>query len=286
MNPEISIEIDYSFERKDPAAIFEAMALYIDAYKDLGQILVNSLDIKADFEFKLNGISEGCIISKIGVVKGLFTAAVESAIFNSGISLYNSLAGVKKTESEAEVEVIASDLENQLSQFLPDELVGPKVDRQKVAYVLSKMSEANSKLRPDESVSLSANEDNVVEFNTSWRFTGDPKKMFLGSVESHQGSDKLFVKITVNEGSSVWTFRSPALGRSFSARIAAKDWLERYQTGMTQAIGPLDMLEVELSYDIYTPAEGRGQPEIRNAKILQVIDIHRCTGHQYELPTS
>ncbi|EFT4230478.1 hypothetical protein HVE81_004290, partial [Salmonella enterica] len=54
MNPELSIKIDYLKDRHNPEEVFEAMALYINAYRDFGQVLSNSIGIKADFNFQLN----------------------------------------------------------------------------------------------------------------------------------------------------------------------------------------------------------------------------------------
>lgn len=286
LSSELSIEIDYDYKRANPAAIFEAMALYINAYKDLGQILVNSIDLKTDFEFQLNSINEGSIISRMAALAGRFSSACENSLYSSGLSLFNDLSCQASTGSEEDVEALAVKLETDFSKALPQDIVDPHVDRQALAFVLDKLSHANSKLCPSETVNLyTGNKSNICELNTDWRFTGTPRKMFLGKTESYQVRDKLYVKISVNEGNSVWTFKSPAMNRRFPARITHKDWLDRYQRGLVQAIGPLDLLEVEISYDVYTPPEGRGQIEIRNAKVLSIIDIHRNNGQQHELET-
>ena len=39
VKPELSIKLDYLKDRRNPAEIFEAMALYINAYRDFGQLL-------------------------------------------------------------------------------------------------------------------------------------------------------------------------------------------------------------------------------------------------------
>ncbi|EBG3731167.1 hypothetical protein FIX40_21740, partial [Salmonella enterica] len=67
MNPELSIKIDYLKDRHNPEEVFEAMALYINAYRDFGQVLSNSIGIKADFNFQLNEIKSGSILSKLSV---------------------------------------------------------------------------------------------------------------------------------------------------------------------------------------------------------------------------
>ncbi|MGO2204839.1 hypothetical protein, partial [Pseudomonas helleri] len=45
MDSELLVRVDYNVGRKDPAQIFEAMALYINAQRDFCQLLANSLDL-------------------------------------------------------------------------------------------------------------------------------------------------------------------------------------------------------------------------------------------------
>ncbi|WP_343629902.1 hypothetical protein [Comamonas aquatica] len=46
MQESLSIKIDYQKGRKNPEEIFEAMALYISFYKNLGQIIAESINSK------------------------------------------------------------------------------------------------------------------------------------------------------------------------------------------------------------------------------------------------
>lgn len=287
MKPELSIKIDYLKNRHNPAEVFEAMALYINAYRDFGQVLSNSIGLKTDFDFQLNDIERGSILSKLSIIPGKIDELLASAFFNSGEELFKELIDVGSTETEEQVESLAATLETVLAENLPQQIVDPNVDRQNLAFALEKFSAANQKIRPNESVIISnnSNKGQGFKFNTKWRFNGKPKEMFLGKTESRELDDKLYVIVSVNEGHSVWTFRSINLDKRLSGRITHKEWLERYQEGLIQAIGPKDLIEAKITYDIYTPPIGKGQPQIRNVKVIYIRDIQRHSGIQYELYT-
>ena len=276
LNSELAISIDFNKNRTNPAQIFEAMGLYINAYRDLCQILANSVELKADFEFQLNGVEKGSIISKLSRLKNGLDDFLEQSFYRSGMALFDELADECQTESEEEVEALAVTLESRLADEMPGNLVAPHVDRQGLAHVLSKFSLANNRMQSGETVEVYTSDvEKHHPINTNWVFTGDPGKMFLGKTETFEGRDKLYVMIQVNEGNSVWTFKSPATQQKFPAKITHKEWLERYQNGFIPAIGPLDMIEADLSYIIYTPPEGKGRVQIRNAKIKNVLSVHR-----------
>ncbi|CRM31406.1 hypothetical protein [Pseudomonas sp. 58 R 3] len=252
------------------------MGLYINAYRDLCQVLANSVELKADFEFQLNGIEKGSIISKLSRLRNGVDDFFEQSFYKSGMALFDELSDECQTESEEDVEGLAVTLENRLADEMPGNLVAPHVDRQGLAFVLNKFSLANKKMQSGETVEVFTSEaDKPHSINTSWSFTGDAAKMFLGKTEIFEGRDKLFAMIQVNEGNSVWTFKSPATQQKFPAKITHKEWLERYQGGLIPAIGPFDMLDAELSYVIYTPPEGKGRVQIRNAKINNVLGVLR-----------
>jgi hypothetical protein len=236
--------------------VFQAMALYIEAYRDLGQIITNSIGYEFDFILKLDDIETSSIIGKLSILSDKFRNNIENLVVGSSYSLLESL--VRDTETESDVEAIAVSIESNISKS--DINSDPFVDRQNLAFTLAKLSEANSKLLPNEKVELTSPhiDNNVTNLNVDWRFTGNPKTMFLGKTEAFSTTDKLYVKIAVNEGQSVWTFKSPALERSFTARIINKEWLARYQQGLVMPIGPKDMIEADITYDIYTPPAGKG----------------------------
>ncbi|EGT8222017.1 hypothetical protein JE649_002799 [Salmonella enterica] len=287
MNPELSIKIDYLKDRHNPEEVFEAMALYINAYRDFGQVLSNSIGIKADFNFQLNEIKSGSIRSKLSVIPGKIDEILANAFYNSGDELFRELTDIETTDTEEQVETLAVNLETALAKNLPQQIADPNIDRQNLSFALEKFSTANQKIKPNESVIITSNSDNNqnFKFNTKWRFGGKPREMFLGSTESIELNDKLYVTVSVNEGNSVWSFRSISLDKRLSGRITHKEWLERYQDGLIPAIGPKDIIDAKITFDIYTPPKGKGQPQIRNLKVINISNIQRNNGLQYELDT-
>ncbi|EBC7102232.1 hypothetical protein C6030_24700 [Salmonella enterica] len=287
MNPELSIKIDYLKDRHNPEEVFEAMALYINAYRDFGQVLSNSIGIKADFNFQLNEIKSGSILSKLSVIPGKIDEILANAFYNSGDELFRELTDIETTDTEEQVETLAVNLETALAKNLPQQIADPNIDRQNLSFALEKFSTANQKIKPNESVIITSNSDNNqnFKFNTKWRFGGKPREMFLGSTESIELNDKLYVTVSVNEGNSVWSFRSISLDKRLSGRITHKECLERYQDGLIPAIGPKDIIDAKITFDIYTPPKGKGQPQIRNLKVINISNIQRNNGLQYELDT-
>ncbi|EOY0789263.1 hypothetical protein ACP1IB_001286 [Salmonella enterica subsp. enterica serovar Montevideo] len=287
MNPELSIKIDYLKDRHNPEEVFEAMALYINAYRDFGQVLSNSIGIKADFNFQLNEIKSGSILSKLSVIPGKIDEILANAFYNSGDELFRELTDIETTDTEEQVETLAVNLETALAKNLPQQIADPNIDRQNLSFALEKFSTANQKIKPNESVIITSNSDNNqnFKFNTKWRFGGKPREMFLGSTESIELNDKLYVTVSVNEGNSVWSFRSISLDKRLSGRITHKEWLERYQDGLIPAIGPKDIIDAKITFDIYTPPKGKGQPQIRNLKVINISNIQRNNELQYELDT-
>ncbi|WP_454890575.1 hypothetical protein [Salmonella enterica] len=287
MNPELSIKIDYLKDRHNPEEVFEAMALYINAYRDFGQVLSNSIGIKADFNFQLNEIKSGSILSKLSVIPGKIDEILANAFYNSGDELFRELTDIETTDTEEQVETLAVNLETALAKNLPQQIADPNIDRQNLSFALEKFSTANQKIKPNESVIITSNSDNNqnFKFNTKWRFGGKPREMFLGSTESIELNDKLYVTVSVNEDNSVWSFRSISLDKRLSGRITHKEWLERYQDGLIPAIGPKDIIDAKITFDIYTPPKGKGQPQIRNLKVINISNIQRNNGLQYELDT-
>ncbi|ANJ56584.1 hypothetical protein PMA3_16100 [Pseudomonas silesiensis] len=284
MNSELSIRIDFNKRRENPAQVFEAMGLYINSYRDLCQVLANSIDLKMDFEFQLDAVEEGSLISKLSHLKNGVDDFFGRLFCDSGMALFDELVEIDETATEEEVDAIASTLESRLAAEIPEALVDPFVDRQALAFVLQSLSSANRRMQPGEKVELYTDEEGVRHaLNTEWSFTADPKKMFAGVSQEFDGRDKLYATIPVNEGNSVWTFRSPATHQKFSAKVVNKEWLERYQNGLIPAIGPLDLLDAELSYIVYTPPKGKGKPQIRNAKIKNVLGVRRAHEKQHAL---
>ncbi len=279
----LKIKIDFAQERERPSEVFQAMSGYIEAYQALGQAIVNALGDPEDFALQLECVEAGSIASFIKAVPGRFKGWMSSAIIDSGFRLADTLSNVDSTATEGEVDAIASVLEEELTKSDSPQMVYPKIDRKELAFALQKFSEANKKLRPDESVLTSlADGENVTPINTHWRFNANPKNMFLGITTSFNGTDRLYVRAPVNIGKGAWSMVSITTGSRYNANITDVKWLDDYQNGLVRAIGPKDVMEAEVSFQLYTPPPGQGKPYISNAKVVRVVEIHRNVGLQHE----
>lgn len=285
MKPELSIKLDYLENRENPAEVFEAMAQYIHAYQGMGQLLCNAVGEKADFSLTLDDVEQGSIITKLNQATGSIADVVSRAIFGSSNNMLSTLSDENPTETEEDVEEIALDLENSISERLPDQLADPSIDRQLLAQVLEKLSKANEKTQDGETVVFksSTSSKNDAPIDTSWRFTGNVKEMFQGTFEHMEITDYLEVEVSVNRGNGVWKFKSSSFSKIFTGRITERQWLKDYQSGLIPAIGPLDVIKAKVSLDLFTPVKGKRSPEIRNAKIIKVISIERNNGKQTQL---
>ncbi|MDS0082027.1 hypothetical protein RAN94_15175, partial [Enterobacter hormaechei subsp. xiangfangensis] len=93
------------------------------------------------------------------------------------------------------------------------------------------------------------------------------------------------LKIAINEGKQLWTFKSSRMNKTFTARILVKDWIKNYQSGLIPPIGPKDTLLAEFTYDLYKPYDKRKTAEVRNVKIIKIEDIVRGgSDEQFEIP--
>lgn len=284
MHETLKIKIDFAKNRQHPAEVFQAMSGYIEAYQDICQILVGSCGGKEEFELQLDAVEAGSVASLLKAVPGRLREYCSSVLFKSASALIDDLSSIEVTSTEEDVDILALQLESELAKSGLGEMVSPHIDRQALAHALCKLSEANKKLQAEEKVLTSLSSDNkIIAINTHWRFNANPKEMFLGSTKPHCVVDKLYVKMPVNIGKGVWQLLSASTERSYSARIADLKWLEDYQLGIIQAIGPKDIMEADVAYEIYTPPLGKGKPQIRNAKVTRVVKIHRNVGLQYEL---
>lgn len=145
MNPELSIKIDYLKDRHNPEEVFEAMALYINAYRDFGQVLSNSIGIKADFNFQLNEIKSGSILSKLSVIPGKIDEILANAFYNSGDELFRELTDIETTDTEEQVETLAVNLETALAKKSTTTNSGPQYRQTKSIICSRKILNCESK---------------------------------------------------------------------------------------------------------------------------------------------
>lgn len=284
MDSDVFIRIDYKKDRPNPSQLFEAMSLYISAYEQLGQILAKSIDIKQEFKFHLEEVQISSIKAKLIQSPGFISDFFINRVASSGSKLFDQLCDTEETETEEQVDQLAANLEE---AFIHDGLgkdIDAHIDRKALSHMLSTVSKANNLIRNDEIVEF-GNSTYTQCVNTKWKFVGDLSMMFLGFKETVIAKDYLYVKIAINEGKQLWTFRSSKMNKTFTARILVKDWIKNYQSGLIKPIGPKDTLLTTFSYDLYKPYDKRKIAEIRNVKILTIDDIVRGgSDEQFEIP--
>ena len=71
----------------------------------------------------------------------------------------------------------------------------------------------------------------------------------------------------------------------FSAKIANEDWLEKYQSGFIDPIGPKDLMVAIIEYDeILTTIENKNKKsKFKNVRIIEVIDVIKTKGYQSDI---
>ncbi|RDT53157.1 hypothetical protein DXF93_18025 [Escherichia coli] len=284
MGEEIFIRIKYRKERPNPSQLFEAMSLYISAYEQLGQILAKSIDIKQEFKFNLEDVQFASIKAKLIQSPGFLNDLFINRVASAGSKLFEQIFESDETQSEEQVDQIAANIEE---DFVNDGIgkdIDSHIDRKAFSHMLSIVSKANSLIQNDEAVEFGGASCSQ-QVNTSWRFTGDLSTMFLGLKETIYAKDYLYVKIAINEGKQLWTFKSAKMNKTFTARILVKDWVKNYQLGLIPPIGPKDTLLSKFSYDLYKPYDKRKSSEVRNVKILTIESIVRGgSDEQFEIP--
>lgn len=283
MDSDVFIKIDFKKDRPNPSQLFEAMSLYINAYEQLGQVLAKSIDLKQDFKFHLEDVQFSSIKAKLSQAPSFLNEFFINRIFIAGSKLFDELVVVDETSSEEQIDAMAANLEE---TFITDGIgkdIDSHIDRKSLSHILDTVSRANSLIQNGECVEF-GNSTISQSINTNWRFVGDLSSMFLGLKETVIAKDYLYVKIAINEGKQLWTFKSAKMNKTFTARILVKDWVNNYQSGLIQPIGPKDTLLATFSYDLYKPYDKRKISEIRNVKILTIDDIFRggCE-EQYEI---
>lgn len=284
MDANVFIRIDYKKDRSNPSQLFEAMSLYITAYEQFGQILAKSVDIKQEFKFNLEVVQFSSIKAKLVQSPHFLNNLFINRVASAGSRLFDQLLEVEETETEEQVDQIAANIEESLINDGIGNDIDAHIDRKALSHMLGTVSKANSLVQTDEIVEFGgASHAKVI--NTKWRFSGDLSIMFLGVKESLVARDYLFVKIAINEGKQLWTFKSAKMNKTFTARIVVKDWVKNYQAGLITPIGPKDTLLATYSYDLYKPYDKRKIAEVRNVKILTIDDIVRGgSDEQFEIP--
>lgn len=269
----LEFHLEYNPYRKSPSDLFHAMGSFLSAYQQMGQLIADSLDSEVNFEFELKEVTHGSILAKL-LLKAEEWTRPDSLIksFTGEVSMPEQVRELNNKEVTRLKKLDRNNLR-----------IEPYINDLDLAMAMEQWSEGNSKLMPDEYLKVCAEGEelsNVCQFDPSFRFIGDPKKMFSSSKGRHDGEEVIEVFRPCNKGESKWEVISVNTGRKYSAKIFDKKWLDDYQKSKTR-LGGQDYLKVHSRYDVVTI---NGKDEIKNAKIIEVLDIIQSGGIQDEIP--
>lgn len=271
------IRIDYKVGRNRPEKIFEAMALYINAYEDLIQLISNTIGCKDEFSFVLDDVEKGSITTYLKKFKGQAIDLVTAKILNEASETTKDLTGISSVESEAEIDEIADNLDERLTESFPDlfTIAHPQVDKKNLAKILKRLADANLNIRSDENVELILDKktDHPIKVNTNFKFSVNLDDLYIeGKIHQNGVTDKLFVVKPVNDGNSRWDCKSLNMNQRFDAVMMDKRWLEKYQSGLVPAIGPSDIMVAKLNLIIKSKHDNKTR-KIIHAEIIEVLNI-------------
>lgn len=271
----VEFHLEYNISRKNPAEVFYAMGLFISSYQKIGRLISESIDSDVGFEFELKEVTHGCILAKL---------LLKAEKWTRPDSLIHDFTG--EIFSPEQVRSVNTKEVSRLKSEAPlynNKKLDPYISDLDLALVMEEWSEGNKKLLPDEHLKVCKEGDdlsNVVPFDPSFRFTGDPKKMFSSDKGCHDGEEVIEVFRPCNKGDSQWEVISVKTGRKYSAKILDKKWLEDYQNSIIR-LGAQDYLRVHSRYDVVS---WNGKDEIKNAEILEIKDVINSGGIQNEIP--
>ncbi|NRB65457.1 MAG: hypothetical protein HRU40_20970 [Saprospiraceae bacterium] len=273
----VRIRINNQKDRDNIHELFTAMGCYINAVEEFNRLVINSVDADATFHYKLNGVEDGSIISKVtsvfNYIGGHFTNMVDSVALNEVSALTDTEIEITKPH---EVYVLAKRLSEKIAELLvSDQLVKPYIDPVKLAKILMLISNGNEYLFEDETVEL-GNYGNVISINTKFRSTVPASKMTLTKKIPYKGTDKVKVIRPCNFGTSKWDLKSIVTGDSYSANFDKDcDWLIQYQNGEFSTVTARHTLIISVEYEKYVTGKDF---IIKNAiiKNVKVIEDDEC----------
>jgi len=248
MENTVGIKIDYLKERENPEQIFIAMAHYISAYKEFGELLAEATGYNFKYELILKGIETGSIKAVLGSITNGFSSFLEkqSSEFLNDLIFTNEIISPEQVNDLAELQERRIEKEN-IS-------ISPYINRVSLAKILQELSAANEMLNPQEKAeieNIKAEGSNVININTNMRFLGDPETMFdEHNPMKYRGKDCLDIIKPVNFGDAQWQVRSRTTHKTFMATIGHKDWLKKYQSGDLPIITAKHCMLVEIYYEL------------------------------------
>lgn len=288
MSAELHIRYDFNKDRSSPAQVFEAMALYVHAYQSLIDVMAESMGLEESPQLILGDVNEGSILGKLKTAASTLTELPQAALINSATKSVAELQENMHTEDH--VNRYAEFIENDLTanQNLP---IRPCLDRTKLMKACVKCSEANSKVAPDETVTITSQSDEFGSQSSTvkndWRFTGDVRVLFQDQRITRSDQVLHFlVKKPVNRGNDKWGVHCYDLKMDFYTTLGDSNWLEDYQSGAVPPIGPNDVLQALVNYTVTIPAKKPETFRVTRAEVTEVIDVKRNSRQQHELEFS
>jgi len=286
-NISLAVRFDYSENRKNPEDILVILSEYVRFYRNIGLIALDSINEKDCALFDLVSLQDG---SAIAWIKCRFSKW-NDFIFNSAQELANYL------DSNSEISTLEdlNKISNNLSEFIVSSTdqkikIEPFIDIELLGKVLSEYSDLNLKLLSDESASIGRGHPGETShatfktLNKNFVFDDNVIDLFQGKVKHYKRKSKFYVHVPVNKGHTVWRLEELATENKFTAKVVNSSWLDDYQSGVIDPIGPKDLMEAVVEYDEITSKDHRKKKtlKIKNAKIVEIIDIVRNRGKQDE----
>lgn len=271
------IRIEYKVGRNRPEKVFEAMAMYINAYEDLIQLLSQTLGCKEEFSFVLDTVEKGSIITYLKKRHEQAVDLVTTTILKEVRETTKILKGISTIEGEKQIEEIAEKVDERLTKAFPEtfSIAHSEIERKTLARILKRLADANLNMRQDESVDLILNKkkDMAVKLNTNFKFSANLDDLYVeGKIHKNGVTDRLFIVKPVNDGNSRWDCKSLNMNQRFDAVMMDKSWLESYQTGLIPAIGPSDIMLAKMNLVVKTKKDSKLN-KVLHAEIFEVIDI-------------
>lgn len=279
MADSFGIKIDYKVGRNRPEKVFEAMAMYINAYEDLFKLLSQTVGCKDEVSFVLDDVEKGSLITFLKKRHEKAIDIITSRILKEITQTTKDLTGISYIENEEQIDEIAENVDERLTELFPEifSIAQSQIDKKTLAAILKRLSDANNNIRKDESVDLilDRNKDCPVKVNTNLKFSANLDELYTEDKVSWKGvTDRLFIVKPVNDGNSRWDCKSLNMNQRFEAVMMDKIWLDRYQHGLIPAIGPSDIMLAKLNLVVKTKKDNKNN-KITHAEIIEVIDIQK-----------
>ena len=281
----LAIRFDYSENRKNPEDVLVILSEYVRFYRNIGFIVLDSINEKDCALFDLVSLQNG---SAIAWIRCRFNKW-NDFIFNSAEELANSLDSNEEVSTFEDLDKISNDLSDFIVKNTDQKIkIEPCIDIEQLGKVLSDFSTLNLKLLSDESASIGRGhpeETASAKFKTlnkNFVFNDNVIDMFHSEVKHHKRKSKFYVHVPVNKGNTVWRLEELATENKFTAKVVNSSWLDDYQSGVIDPIGPKDLMEAVVEYDEVISKDNRKKKilKIKNAKIIDIIDIVRSKGKQ------